>query len=58
MHIPEPEDIRMVAAKDIRAYLAERFTGKETDLVAAEAVFDELTNTAAPTGGDMSFDED
>ena len=57
-HIPEPEDIFIVAAKDIRACLPERFTGKDTDLVAAEAVFDELTNTTAPFGGGMSFDED
>ena len=57
-HIPEHEHIPMVAAKDIRACLPERFTGKDTDLVAAEAAFDVLTNTATPTAGGMSFDED
>ena len=45
-HIPKHEDILMVAAKDIRAYLPEWFTGKDTDLVAAEATFDVLTNAA------------
>ena len=57
-HIPEHEDILMVAAKDTRACLPEWFAGKETDSVAAEAAFDVLTNTAAPTAGGMSFDED
>ena len=57
-YIPEHEDIPMVVAKDIRAYLPEWFTGKDTDLVAAEAAFDVFTNAAAQTAGDMSFDED
>ena len=39
-NIPEHEDIPMVAAKDIRAFLPERFTGRDTDLVATEAAFD------------------
>ena len=50
-HIPEHEYI-------CAACLLERFTGKDTDLVAAEAAFDVSTNTAAPTAGDMSVDED
>ena len=49
-HIPEHEYICTC--------LLERFTGKDTDLVAAEAAFDVSTNTAAPTAGDMSVDED
>ena len=57
-HIPEHEDIPMVAAKDIRAYLSEWFTGEDTDIAAAEDAFDVLINAAAPTAGDMSFDED
>ena len=57
-HIPEHDNIPMVVAKDIRAYLPEWFTGEDTDLVAAEAAFDVVINAAAPTAGDMSFDQD
>ena len=57
-HIPEHDNIPMVVAKDIRTYLPEWFTGEDTDLVAAEAAFDVVINAAAPTAGDMSFDQD
>ena len=49
-HIPEHEYIC--------ACLLERFTRKDTDLVAAEAAFDVLTNTVTPTAGGISVDED
>ena len=57
-HIPDQENIPMVAAKNIRACLPERFSGKDTDLVAAEAAFDVLTNTAAPSARGIGLDED
>ena len=41
-----------------RACLPERFSGKDTDLVVAEAAFDVLTNTAAPSARGIGLDED
>ena len=57
-HILDHENIPMIAAKNIRACLLERFSGKDTDLVAAEAAFDVLTNTAAPSARGIGLDED
>ena len=57
-HIPDHENIPMVAAKNIRACLPERFNGKDADLVAAKAAFDVLTNTAAPSARGIGLDED
>ena len=47
----------MIAAKDIRACLPARFTGKDSDMVAAEAAFDVLNIPAASTTQDMGMDE-
>ena len=47
----------MIAAKDIRACLPTRFTGKDADFVAGEAAFDVLNNPAASTSQDMGMDE-
>ena len=49
--------VPMIAAKDIRACLPTRFTGKGADLVAAEATFYLLNNLAASTTQDMGMDE-
>ena len=57
-HIPDYGAIPMIATKDIRACLPARFTGKDADLVAAEAAFDVLNNPAASTTRDMGMDED
>ena len=56
-HIPEYGSIPMIAAKDIRASLPARFTGRDADLVGAEAAFDVLHNPAAPTTDDMGLNE-
>ena len=45
-HIPALKDIPMIAAKDIRVCLPERFAGGDDDLAAAEAAFDVVNNTA------------
>ena len=39
-HIPDYRAISMIAAKDIRACLPARLTGRDSVLVAAEAAFD------------------
>ena len=57
-HIPDHENIPMVAAKNIRACLPERFSGKDIDLVVAKAAFDVLTDTAAPSARGIGLDED
>ena len=56
-HIPDYGAIPMIATKDIRACLPARFTGKDTNLVAAGAAFDVLNNPAAATTQDMGMDE-
>ena len=56
-HIPDYRGIPMIAAKDIRACLPERFTGKDADLMAAEDAFDVLSNPAVPSIQDMGIDE-
>ena len=56
-HIPDHGAILMIAGKDIRACLPTRFTGKDADLVAAEAAFDVLNNPAASTTQDMGMDK-
>ena len=40
-HITNYGAIPMIAPKDIRACLPARFTGKDVDLVAAEAAFEQ-----------------
>ena len=57
-HIPGYGLIPMIAPKDIRSCLPARFTGANEDLVAAEAIFDLLSNTAAPTVHGMDLDEE
>lgn len=47
--IPAYGVIPMIAPKDIRSCLPGRFSGLDTDLVAAENAFDLLNNTEAPT---------
>ena len=54
-HIPDFGATSTNAAKDIRACLPTRFTGKDADLVAAEAAFDVLNNPAASTTQDMGI---
>ena len=56
-HIPDYGAIPMIAAKDIRACLPTRFTGKGADLVAAEAGFDLPNNPAASSAQDKGMDE-
>ena len=56
-HITNYGAIPMIAPKDIRACLPARFTGKDVDLVAAEAAFDLLNNPTASATQDMGIDE-
>ena len=49
-HIPEYGDIH-ISSNDIRACIPARFNGRDTDLLAAEAVIDELENTEIPADG-------
>ena len=56
-HIPAFGVIPIIAAKDnIRSCLPAPFTRQDEDLVAAEATFDLLNNTAAPTADNMALD--
>ena len=55
-HIPAFRQIPMIAAKNIRACLPARFHGHDSDLMAAEAAFDVLTNTANPTADDIGLE--
>ena len=50
-HIPEYGHIHMISSNDIRACIPAWFNRRDTDLLAAEAVFDVLENTEIPTDG-------
>ena len=50
-HTPKYGDIPMISTHDIRACIPARFNGRDTDLLAAEAVIDELENTEIPADG-------
>lgn len=54
--IPALREIPMIAAKNIRACLPARFHGHDSDLMAAEAKFDVLTNTTNPTADDIGLE--
>ena len=54
--IPALKNIPIVAAKDIRKCLPACFKGDKTDLLAAEASFDVLNNTAIPTEDYIDLD--
>ena len=41
----------MISSNDIRACIPARFNGRDTDLLVAEAVIDELENTEIPADG-------
>ena len=56
-HIPDFGAIPNIAANDTRACLLARFSGKDADLVAAEAAFDVLNNPAASNTQDMGMGE-
>lgn len=51
--IPALKDIPTIAAKDIHECLPARFHGRDAGLVAAEAAFDVLGNTAYPSANDI-----
>ena len=54
--IPALKNIPIITAKDIRKCLPACFKGDNTDLLAAEAAFDVLNNTAIPTEDDIDLD--
>lgn len=54
--IPPYCAIPIIAPKQIRSCLPARFTGQDDDLVAAEASFDPLNNTTAPTADGMTLE--
>lgn len=55
--IPAFKNIPVIAAKDIRTCLPTRFMGNNSDLMAAEAAFDVLKNTANPTVDDLGLED-
>ena len=54
-HIPAYGDIPKIPAKDIQACLPARFLGPDADMMVAEAAFDVLRNTTAPTANGMDL---
>lgn len=55
-HIPPLKQIPMIAANNIRSCLPARFHGRDSDLMAAEAIFDVLSNTAPPSVDDIDME--
>ena len=49
-HIPDFQNIPVIADEDIRKALPARFTGVDADLAAAEAAFDIVHNTSTNLG--------